>query len=426
MCPKVACHQNAMNITIMTEATLKASSLTAKMAGSSADWHCLSLTKEAKDPVDMAVKMYAAINGDGTNKISSDCVKFHCAVLFTALTHQDLVLATKSTTATGCPSTTGSKQSSDESNCVCSGLYQTVTAAQIVEIEDMCAKKMPTTTTVTTTTSTSTTVALSGAVGRRMLEAPAEWDMAENVWHDLDPKQEPDDERRLNHVPPTQAPVDPKVNEGLPEHTVGKWSPCTCYQACNGGTNMLGIENRRVKCMSATCKEPMPEVSKTCYCLPCADCVVSMETMLVTALCAVEAVLCILMWLSLAYMSSVVSVSEAMLVSLSFGQKFLGCFVTRFPFLIRLGVLVNTALAIYFVIVTFVPKDILAYQTDCGNVSGLWVLSIFFPVLMVVMIIAGTVMRKTKRMQPFIFRPARHSKIAPIRIFSKFLSSLGP
>lgn len=285
-----------------------------------------------------------------------------------------------------------------------------------------------------------------------MLDASAEWDATEDVWHDSKPMQdeadenaaaeydehhkadkaaaietqEPDDERRLNHVPPTQAPADVTVNDGLPEYTVGEWSQCTCYQACNGGVNMNGIENRNVKCMSAKCKAPMPEVSKTCQCLPCADCVVGLEMMVVMIVCIAEAFLCLIMWLSIAYMSSVVHVAEANLVSLSWGQMFLGCFVTRFPLLIRLGVLVNTALAIYFMIVIFIPKDIIAYQTDCPSVGSLWVLSIFFPVLMVVMLIVGSLMRKFKRMEPFIFRPARHSSVRPIRLFSKFISSLGP
>merc|ERR1712194_899903 len=147
---------------------------------------------------------------------------------------------------------------------------------------------------------------------------------------------------------------------------------------------------------------------------------------MVLVLCIVEGVLCLIMWLSIVYMSSVVSISEANLVSLSWGQMFMGCFVTRFPLLIRLGVLVNTGLAIYFMIVTFIPKDIIAYQTDCANVRGLRVLSIFYPVLMVVMIIVGALMRKFKRMEAYLFRPVRHSSVAPIRIISKFIRSLGP
>jgi len=414
MCSKSSCYQNAMNITITTEAALASDLLFAQLKASSSDWHCMNRARESDDPVQMAIAMADTISGSAfaEDSISIDCVSFNCAVLMTAISHQDLVLTPKSATTAGCTNSAGSKQSWDDSNCVCSGLFQTMTHKNHVDIESMCRFSFPNTTTTTTTTITTTAI---GTYTRRMQAA-----------YDVEPLQEPEVERRLSHVPPTQAPADAAINDGLPEYTQGTWSQCTCYQACNGGENMVGIMSRRVKCMSSKCKAPMPEVSKTCHCIPCADCTISLELLIVMIVCIVEGVLCLIMWMSICYMSSVVSVSEANLVSLSWGQWFLGFFISQFPLLIRLGVLANAALAIFFMVVTFVPEDVISFQNDCKNISSLWVLSIFFPVLVFVLLVVGALMRHFKRMEPYLFRPVRESSAAPIRIVAKFLRSLGP
>merc|ERR1719181_1464669 len=118
--------------------------------------------------------------------------------------------------------------------------------------------------------------------------------------------------------------------------------------------------------MSAQCKQPIPAGSRSCNCKPCSDCTVQLWLMVVTITCAVEGILCLIMWLSIAYMNSV---PEANLVSLSWGQTFLGCFVSRIPLLIRLIVIANLGFACFLVFVTFFPKDLLkTFEPDCKAV----------------------------------------------------------
>jgi len=454
MCPKPACYQSAMNLTIMEKATLAKDPLTESLVASGGDWHCLMLAKKADDPVQMALKMYDATTIGTLPQITNDCVTFHCQVMLTALQHPDLVASPKSV-SDSCGNHKGSKQASDASKCVCTGLYQTIspidpsgtaTDSDQGKLQAMCRFDLPTTTTTTTTTSTSTTVAASGA-SVRLLDANLE-DGGETILADEMPlshcsgsscellparqetpddmqlTQTPDDMRRLDHVPPAQEPAgDPEINDGLPEYTVGEWSQCTCYQACNVGSALGGTSKRRVQCMSAKCKDPMPAVSKACSCVPCSDCQVQIWLFVVTITCAIEAGLCLIMWLSIIYMSSV---PEANLTSLSWGQSFLGCFVTRIPLLIRLIVILNVGLACFLVFVTFCPEKLIKFETDCKIVPGLWVLTVVFASLMLLMVIAGALIRQFKRMDPFLFRPVRDNSPAPIRLIGKFIRSLGP
>jgi len=164
MCPKAACYQSAMNVTIKTKATIAGDDFFDSLLESSGDWHCLQLAKAAKTPVEMATAMWKSVQpAAGLPTITSNCVKYHCEVLRTALHHPDLVLRTRSNGQTGCANIEGTKRPADSSNCVCSGLFGSMgsagidakmgTAADtITKIEDMCRYKFGTTTTATTTT----------------------------------------------------------------------------------------------------------------------------------------------------------------------------------------------------------------------------------------------------------------------------------
>merc|ERR1719183_842173 len=101
------------------------------------------------------------------------------------------------------------------------------------------------------------------------------------------------------------------------------------------------------------------------------------------------------------YMSSI---PEAHLVSLTWGQAFLGCFISQMPLLIRLTVIFNLGYAIFFVFVTFFPKNLIDYQNDCPNVPSLRVHTVLFLGLMVAMVSAGVLVKFSKRMDPFLFR----------------------
>jgi len=453
MCPKTACYQNAMNITLKTKASNMKDILRQQMVGASGDWHCMQLIKDADDPVQAALAIHQTSvittppePPNTRPKITSDCKHFNCAVLKTAIEHPDLVWAPKSEYAGACRNSQGSKQPADASSCVCAGLYQTMDATKIANIEAMCDYTFPST---ITTTTTITGGAAGGATSRLLTaggtviptdstpelncdhpdgcDASAKADMMQGTAdkvHLLPSIASENIGRQLNHIPPTQAPVaDLKINEGLPEFTVGEWSLCTCYQACQEGVFMPGISTRRVQCMSPKCKAPTPQVSKTCFCQPCADCRMSLHMQIVNIAVALQCFLCLVMWLSMMYMSSV---PEAELVSLSWGQAFLGCFVSQMPLLIRLIVIFNLGYAIFFVFVTFFPKNLIAYQNDCPNVPALRVHSVLFQSLIIAMIIAGVLIKHSKRMDPYLFRPVRGRPPAPIRLLGKFIRCLGP
>jgi hypothetical protein len=220
-------------------------------------------------------------------------------------------------------------------------------------------------------------------------------------------------------APATSAPAAASAsNDDYPEFTVGKWTKCTCYQAC-----VQGVRTRDVTCLSSTCKAPKPEESEKCECKHCSNCQVLLSATIFWISFLTQSVVSILVWLSLLYMGTF---EEASLVSLSWFQWFLGFFVKQLPPLTRLLLIVNIGQAIFMVLQTWVPSTVIKFEPDCNDVADLRFLSILLLSVIVVLILLGRLTRLFNKMMPFLYRPHRSNSFILFRWWSKVQASLGP
>jgi len=431
MCAKDRCYQSAMNITIATMATSKGDKFLIDLQQSSRDEHCLRLVSDAKSVVDMGKKMHLALTNPTKNQLTTACVKSNCQVLYTAVTHPDLVLAPKNGATDGCTNTLDSKQPKHAAECPCNGVFSSmevpsaiVTTATVKHsMESICAYEFPITTTTTTTSTTAATTTIIGGASVRRLDED-ETDTGASARR-LDEDETDtvltiafDRERRLAHAVTPQATVDPLINAKRADFTVGLFGKCTCYQQCQPG-----IMTRVVTCQSTACMEPIPPVSVDCSCEPCAACSVMLNTLILMITLAVQGVLSLLVWLGIVWMNAI---PEGNLVSLTWGQWFLGIFVKRLPFWIRICVLINLGQALYLLFQTFIPPSFINFQPDCNNIPSLQVLTIAFTSVMAFQLLFGVLAKLFNRMYPYLFKPVRDNTSKPIRIFNKLLRSLGP
>lgn len=478
---KGACYESAMNLTIMLKAGNSTQGSYNDLIASSKEWHCLAAALEAADPVKMLRLLKTAVtDANSESKVSKKCLKFHCAVLDMALTHEDLVLQPKSDISEGCPNGEDTKQQSNASHCVCSKLWGRMTADDIAFFEDplFCNKQAPTTQTTTTTTTNTTTIAppavtaapgaatrllqevtvakaapggatrmLQEAVMGEFLETEEDLDCGED---DCSPRSRPrgkkptdfkdvvaafhaDEEsyqslghvtpaphvRQLGHIGATQAPVDdPAKNELLKPFEVGEFSRCTCYQVCQPGSQMASVT-----CASPPCQTPKPAAAQTCTCTHCAACHAEFNAFLVMASSALQGLISLFVWLGIVYMNSI---PETHLVKLSWLQWFVGIFVKRLPMLVRTAVLVNIGLACFLLFQTFVPEEILSYEPDCNNTPALRLMTLFIASVMAFQVLLGVTAKHLNRMYPYLFKPLRDNMPGPLKIIAKVLRSLGP
>jgi hypothetical protein len=414
---KTSCWAAAMNITVQTLAKKPGDDSYMDMEQASGDWHCLQAATEAESPVTMLRLLKSRAIDDGTNTgnilVTTKCVSWHCQVWKTAITHPDLVLAPLSDAQTGCSNTVDAKPAVDANNCLCYDLYGSMqeygtenppfTDSNNYIDENLCNFALPTTTVTTTTVVTACPDGTTGEACRRLGSNAAVTDAAP---------------RLLDHMPVEQPDVSAEENDKLKEFTVGDWSRCTCYQAC-----LPGIRTRSVQCQSPPCKTPMPVVSQDCECAPCAECSVMLNSLLVIASASAQGAFSLLVWLGIVYMNTI---PENHLTNLSWSLWFLGIFIRRLPFLVRLFVLVNIGQAVFLVFQTFIPSDVIEFQPDCNDIPALRVMTIFFASVMVFQVALGMLAKYFNRMYPYLFRPIRDGSFPPLKLFKKLLRSLGP
>jgi len=129
ICDKSLCYQNAMNITYESSAKDASMDLHQHYMNAVVDLSCNEKVKNSNSPKEMV----ALIKQD-FSAVSLGCKKFHCEVLKTSLTNNDLY----SPTGGSCTDSAGSKRRWDATGCPCQDVTLTLQEARDYNAADMC------------------------------------------------------------------------------------------------------------------------------------------------------------------------------------------------------------------------------------------------------------------------------------------------
>lgn len=441
MCSKTdTCWTRALNITFKKDASSSAGALYQALTEAAVDTACNSLVQNANDAVDIVGDI-----GTSATPVTAGCKTFHCGVLLNALMG---VPDLNAVTVNNCTNVWLTKPSSSANVCPCQAAPTYITPALKLTIDAVCGKDLLTQVCKWANSAytwcpplPSTTPQPSGAAARLLADLPWEYGdrqnrsglLQEGVLSPhavvescsgesggkkeslLQVSQEESEEEGRQLQGSTTPAASGAANSEKPAYTVSAWSTCSCYQQC-----MPGVQTRLVKCLAASCKDPMPPTSQTCVCTTCARCQIELFLQVLFLSLIIQGGICLLTFL--AFLSQA-GVTEDGLVKLSIMKRIAGFICKNLPPITRLATLVNLFIIIGMLVLTF--GQLTGWQ-DCTAPLQLTVIAIVVAVLWALHILLAQYSKMASRIPPWLYIPVRQSSNAVLKYVGMLWRFLGP